>query len=250
MTFEPSRVRRITHRALAILLVTVALGAANPAAVGAAAYRDCSDIALEPGAEMHRCSLPGIVIIGMDLHGISFDRSDLTGADAGCDPDLPRTNLAGASLAGTLLIDALLCDTILTDADLRGSDLTGAALEDATLDRADLSRATLDGAGAGFAPFRDADLSDVSWRDGGAVGALFQGAVLRRIDFTGTVLRAASFVDADLRGAQLAGVDFTNANLTGADWRRATGLDSAIFSNTTCPDGTNSDANGGTCIGH
>jgi uncharacterized protein YjbI with pentapeptide repeats len=64
------------------------------------------------------------------------------------------------------------------------------------------------------------------------------------------VLRAASFVDADLRGAQLAGVDFTNANLTGADWRRATGLDSAIFSNTTCPDGTNSDANGGTCIGH
>jgi uncharacterized protein YjbI with pentapeptide repeats len=45
------------------------------------------------------------------------------------------------------------------------------------------------------------------------------------------------------------GVNFTNAqlyymNLTSAN------LDDVIWSNTVCPDGTNSNDNDGTCIGH
>jgi uncharacterized protein YjbI with pentapeptide repeats len=246
----PQRHGRIARAVLGLITAALLLGAAVPATVGAATYRDCSGITLEPGAAMHRCSLPGIVIIGMDLHGISFARSDLTGANAGCDPDLPRTNLAGAKLYRAIFVDARLCDAILADADLHGSDLTGAALEDAGLHRANLSWAILNGAGAGFAPFVDANLANAVWRDGSAVGASFDGADLHRIDLRGTTVRAGSLVDADLRYARLDGVDFTNTDLTGANWRRATGLGSAIFSNTTCPDGTNSDANGGTCIGH
>ncbi len=118
------------------LLAFAALGA--PAAVGAAGsaeYRDCSTLQPAPGARLHRCSLPGLVIIGQDLHGIDFSKSDLTGANAGCDPDLPRTNLAGARIARAILVDALLCDAILTDADLHGSDFTDASFEDATLER-------------------------------------------------------------------------------------------------------------------
>ena len=169
-----SRVRR---RLVAALLVSLALGALIvPGSASAASYRDCSGIALAPGAAMHRCDLSDSTIIGMDLHGINLARSDLSGVDAGCDPDEPRTNLAGARIYRAILVGAKLCDAILSDADLHGSDLTDAALEDASLHRANLSRATLDGVGAGFAPFVDADLSNASWRDGAAIGASFCAA--------------------------------------------------------------------------
>jgi uncharacterized protein YjbI with pentapeptide repeats len=42
----------------------------------------------------------------------------------------------------------------------------------------------------------------------------------------------------------------TGADLTGADLRGATGLESATWVNTICPDGTNSDTSGATCLGH
>lgn len=239
--------RRWAGSLVAVLLVLAAFVA--PAAVSAGTYRDCSAIELEPGGDLHRCDLAGITIIGLDLHGINFARSNLTGTYAGCHPDEPRTNLAGASIYRAILVDALLCDAILTDADLHGSDLSGASLEDATVRDANLSRATLNGATAGFAPFDGANLSNATWRDGAAIGARFNGADLHRIDLRGTNLRAADLVGTDLRYAQLDGVDFTSADLTGANWKKATGLDSAIFSDTTCPDGSNSDANGGTCPG-
>jgi uncharacterized protein YjbI with pentapeptide repeats len=73
---------------------------------------------------------------------------------------------------------------------------------------------------------------------------------MHRIDFRGTDLRSASFVGTDLRYARLDGVDLTGADLTGANWRNATGKSAAIYGNTICPDGTNSDANGDTCVGH
>jgi uncharacterized protein YjbI with pentapeptide repeats len=231
--------------ALTALAVPTTVGAA-----GSTTYRDCSRLTFAPGAAMHRCQLPDSTIIGLDLHGISLAWSDMSRVNAGCDPDEPRTNLAGARLARAIFVDGLLCDAILTDADIHGSDLTNAALEDASLDRANLSWAILDGAGAGFAPFLDANLSNARWLAGSATGAIFDGADMHRIDLRGTSVRSASFVGTDLRYARLDGVDFSDADLTGADWRRATGLGSAIFANTTCPDGTNSDTNGGTCVGH
>jgi hypothetical protein len=46
------------------------------------------------------------------------------------------------------------------------------------------------------------------------------------------------------------GVDLTRANLRAADVTGQSALTNAIYNDTTCPDGTNSDDNGGTCIGH
>lgn len=111
-------------------------------------------------------------------------------------------------------------------------------------------------------------------------GANFAGAYLADMTFTG-----ANFTDANFTGAQLAvgwslsdydnanftganltgarlpsvhldGTNFTNANLSGAyfyefgivgeiiSWATFTDV---TWANTICPDGTNSDANGGTC---
>jgi hypothetical protein len=77
--------------------------------------------------------------------------------------------------------------------------------------------------------FRNADLTDLD----------FHGASLRNVDLTGADLTGANLLDADLAGAV---------------------LEDVTWSNTTCPDGTNSDSRatkdaagaltGGTCEGH
>jgi hypothetical protein len=68
---------------------------------------------------------------------------------------------------------------------------------------------------------------------------------LNRCEFVGADLRYANF-----KGTGLASIDFTDANLTGADLTEAFEIINCVWNNTTCPDDTNSDANGGTCLGH
>jgi uncharacterized protein YjbI with pentapeptide repeats len=58
-----------------------------------------------------------------------------------------------------------------------------------------------------------------------------------------------SLAGANLLGQDLTGAALTGANLTGANLHVAT-ITNVSWSNTICPDGTNSDADGGTCIGH
>ena len=48
--------------------------------------------------------------------------------------------------------------------------------------------------------------------------------------------------NADLSGAVLSNADLSNADLSGAD------LTGVYWYDTTCPDGTNSDNNGYTCV--
>ena len=65
-------------------------------------------------------------------------------------------------------------------------------------------------------------------------------------------LASCELSGADLYGANLAGANLTGANLT-EPWNPVLHeaiLDAVTWDNTTCPDGTNSDSNGGTCEGH
>jgi hypothetical protein len=71
----------------------------------------------------------------------------------------------------------------------------------------------------------------------------------------GCNLSGLNLVGANLAGADLAGANFNKANLTGADLAGATvtattNFNKVTWSDTTCPDGTNSDADGRTCVGH
>jgi uncharacterized protein YjbI with pentapeptide repeats len=79
--------------------------------------------------------------------------------------------------------------------------------------------------------------------------AQLAGANLKGANLKGAILIGADLAGADLQGANLLGADLTNANLTGANLKGAN-LKGVIWSNTTCPDGTNSTADGGTCLGH
>ncbi len=68
-------------------------------------------------------------------------------------------------------------------------------------------------------------------------------------DLRGARLVGAFLRDADLRNAKLDNADLTGADLTGADLTGAS-LKGVVWRDTTCPDGTSSDANKGTCAGH
>jgi uncharacterized protein YjbI with pentapeptide repeats len=226
------------------------LAAAAPTGVAAATYRDCSGLTLAAGADLHRCDISGTTFIGEDLAGVNLARANLSGVFGGCDPDEPRTNLTGAVIYRAVATGARLCDAILTSADLHGTDFRNASFEDATLRGANLSRAILDGAGVQFADLRTADVSNVSAVGLSGTGVNLDGADAHRIDLRDAVLNGSSLVGTDLRYARLAGADFSGADLTGATWRHATGAASATWADTICPDGTNSDDHGATCVGH
>jgi uncharacterized protein YjbI with pentapeptide repeats len=66
-------------------------------------------------------------------------------------------------------------------------------------------------------------------------------------------LHAFDLTGLDLTNSIIVSTNFSSANLTNANLQGARGpaqINGAIWSNTTCPDGTNSDAAGNTCAGH
>jgi len=86
------------------------------------------------------------------------------------------------------------------------------------------------------------------------------GGLLMGAQFTNDPLGDTNFTQAQLAGANfmntsLAGANFTNADLSAADFTGATGMASSTvtgvtWGSTICPDATNSDDHGGTCVGH
>ena len=68
--------------------------------------------------------------------------------------------------------------------------------------------------------------------------------------FFGVNLSGADLSGSNLVGAYFTGANLTGANLLGADLTGASGLETAMWGDTICSDSTNSDDNGGTCVGH
>jgi uncharacterized protein YjbI with pentapeptide repeats len=132
----------------------------------------------------------------------------------------------------------------LSNCNLKGVTITGVgALYGSNLSRANQNGATVAG---GYKPLQFADLS----------GANLNGATLGGGANELAVLQGANLTDANLRGANIGGdralslTNLTNANLNDANVTGAEALLGAYFNNTTCPDGTNSDMHGDTCVGY
>ncbi len=122
----------------------------------------------------------------------------------------------------------------LTGCDLSGDDLTGLNLNNTKLNFANLSGANISGVSLIFSSLGGTNLNSAN----------LSGAIL---NFANLV--SASLINANLTGAGLKGANLTNANLTGANLTGAN-LTDVTWSSTICPDGTNSDDNGGTCAGN
>jgi hypothetical protein len=87
--------------------------------------------------------------------------------------------------------------------------------------------------------------SGANWQGVNLSTAVVRAGSFRNADFTGANLQGTRFVDGAMEGC-----NFTDANLQGASFEHWQSMSGSTWSNTICPDGTNSDSNGGTCTGH
>jgi len=88
------------------------------------------------------------------------------------------------------------------------------------------------------------NLSDVSLSGASLSGADLSAANLSRANLTGVDLTGANLSGANLNRANLSGANLSGANLADAN------VNDVIWSGTICPDGTNSNNDGNTCLGH
>jgi hypothetical protein len=72
--------------------------------------------------------------------------------------------------------------------------------------------------------------------------ALFAGSDLAGANMSNADLSGVDFLLADLSGANLTGANLSDSSLTDAN------LNGVTWSNTTCPDNSNSNNDGGTCV--
>ena len=133
----------------------------------------------------------------------------------------------------------------LGNANLRGAYLVGAGLAGANLSNSNLAGAVLTGANLAGANLSSSNLS----------GANFANANLAGANLSSSNLSGANFANANLAKANLSGTNLAGANLSGATLTGATGLKTAnvknvAWSNTMCPDSTNSNNDSGSCVGH
>lgn len=124
------------------------------------------------------------------------------------------TNFDGSSLSYSNFTNSNFTNAILNSRPAENADFTGAIFTGANIDESVI----MDGSN-----FTNANIS-----------GLTIGFTVNNANFSGTNMSNITFDSANLLGSSMA-----TATLTGATW-----------SNTTCPDGTNSDNNGNTCIGH
>ena len=189
---------------------------------------------------------PGVNISGVDFSGDDFtgailDKGTLThdnftGADLG-GVDLDRTDLTGSNFTGANLSDADLGYDVLNNVTLDGADLTGAFLFTNGL--------AYDGISAVGTTFPTGFEVAATYLVGPGVN--ISGVDFSGDDFTGAILDKGTLTHDNFTGADLGGVDLDQTDLTGSDLTGAN-LSGVIFDDTTCPDGTKSDSDSGTCV--
>lgn len=155
-----------------------------------------------------------------------------------------RATLDGSSLLGNFV------GADFTDATLTGSGLRFANLWNATLIRADLRNTWMI-----QAYLREANLTGANLDGADAQAAYFYQANLTQAALTQIDARGARFDYSNLTGAVISGAPGISNPFKDAIFQYAitTGADVSAVAwgpNTICPDGTNSDNNGGSCIGH
>jgi hypothetical protein len=100
-----------------------------------------------------------------------------------------------------------------------------------------------------YANLQSCDLTNLNLSNVNLTAADLSGTDLLQANLTAVSLIDANLTGADLVQADLTGADLTGADLTGADLTGANLTDTVLsrvtWSNTTCPDGTNSDENSG-----
>ncbi|MEO1270573.1 MAG: pentapeptide repeat-containing protein, partial [Myxococcota bacterium] len=209
---------------------------------------DCSDVVLAQ-ADLRFANLSEADLAGADLSGADMGSVNLSGADLSeanlnnanmSWANLSEANLSGAKMFNVVLEGVIWSETICPDGtssndngDTCGGHLDPQSTEDDFCD----FRPGIDCSGQIFTALElsYANLESASLRNTFFQECTLDYANLKYTDLENVILQTGSLFRADLTGAQLG-----PRPLLGPD----------IWSETICPDGTNSDDNGDTCGGH
>jgi uncharacterized protein YjbI with pentapeptide repeats len=233
---------------------SVAVGAlANPAGM------NLSNVVFDAASQ----SLALLDLTGADLRNANLSHVDATGAKL-INADLSNANLDFLYAPGPgPLLDlsgAKLTNASLTGADIRYDNLSGADLSGTSLVTVALTRvvgANLAGCPAALPAGWSCTLNNlvgptVDLRNANLSGADLSGRDLNAAQFSLVNLANASLANANLSNAAFFLPDLTGTNLTGAN-ASLLFISGAVWSNTSCPDGTNSATNGSSpesCCAH
>jgi len=202
-------------------------------------------------ADLDGADLAGATLVSAVLTGIEFGATNLTGANlTGADvyggelyqADLTNANFTNANLTSSYLFGANMTGTRLAGAALTGAYSGGITGRPASLPASwSLTDFCLIGPGAALngASLTSANLTGANLTGADLPGANLTGAFLASSNLTRAELQGADLTSADLTSADLSDANLARANLTGAMLASAT-LTGAIWSDTTCPDGSNS----------
>jgi uncharacterized protein YjbI with pentapeptide repeats len=164
---------------------------------------------------------------------------------------------SGGLLAGKDLSGAWMRSNEFADMDLTNTDLSGATLQFSTFsgsginfDGTDFTNANMDSVRfiSGSFDLRNALLTGItglsSLNNTNVSGVDFTDANMAAVAFNNVNATNANFTNVSFVNAGIDNTDLTGANFTGSD------VSQTFWTNVTCPDGTNSDNNGNTCVGH
>jgi uncharacterized protein YjbI with pentapeptide repeats len=96
-------------------------------------------------------------------------------------------------------------------------------------------------------------MNNVQMQSSSFVGANFAHATVTNSNFNAANLNHVNFAGANLSGTVFSNSTMIDDNFAGADLHLAQSLNAAalagsLWRDTTCPDGTNSNHDGGTCV--
>ena len=190
-----------------------------------------------------------------DFSYLDFKDADLFNFNNGLgiqmDPPIFNfANLKNASLSYSNFSDASFVNANLRSADgifstFHRADFSNAAMSFGIFRQSDFTDAQFVGAQLTNTEFRYSDMSGVNLTNAWIYG----GGDWLMVDLSYADLTNAMMYDLDLRYANLTGADLTAADLAYLNTSYGPAdLTGVTWSNTTCPDGTNSDNNGNTCM--
>lgn len=191
------------------------------------------------GADFSNADLRYRNFSGAQLHGATFVSTNLIGSD------LHAADLSGATFSEP-------GETYIRNASFKNTNLNGATfLEGTVVNLTDFSGVSLNA--TIFKPqvsFNTDDFSNVDFRNIQAItGIGFSGVNFTNADFRDLTLNNVTIIGSNLTSTNFTNTHFAGSNLSGTDLTHAI-LTSASWLNTICPDLTNSDNNGNTCLGH
>jgi uncharacterized protein YjbI with pentapeptide repeats len=179
------------------------------------------------GATLTGVNLTGAKLWGAYAGGVDLTNANLTNAVLDCRPALKH---GGSCTPGAVLNNV----KGLTSAQLRSIGKDANNLFCGVTSRPSMFLTTLTNTNlSGF------DLSSFD-----VIDATLSNDVMTGVNLSKAEANNANFTNSNLTNANFTCTDLGNATMTGAT------LTGAIWSNTTCPDNTNSDDHASTCIGH